>query len=73
MKLREQREILREWRYQAKKIALDQGYELVDRGGTAALAGRLVTEKEGKKEVYCAAKAFNRFLYELNQWEGSGT
>ena len=76
MKLREQREILREWRYQAKKIALDQGYELVDRGGTAALAGRLVKEKEGKKEIsrfYCAPKAFNRFLYELNQWEGSGT
>lgn len=76
MKLREQREILREWRYQAKKIALDQGYELVDRGGTAALAGRLVKEEEGKKKIsrfYCAPKAFNRFLYELNQWEGSGT
>ena len=72
IKLKEQRELRSVWRSQAKKIALDLGYELVKQGGTVALVGRKVKEKRGKKEeyhYYCAPKAFNQFLYELKQWE----
>ena len=72
IKLKEQRELRSVWRNQAKKIALDLGYELVEQGGTVALVGRKVKEKRGKNEechYYCAPKAFNQFLYELKQWE----
>lgn len=71
--LRDQQELRRTWRSQAKTIAQELGRELVDRGGTAALIGRAVTEKIKNKEetrYYCAPKAFNQFLYELKQWEG---
>lgn len=71
--LRDQQEMRRAWRSQAKTIAQELGRELVDQGGTAALIGREVTEKIKNKEethYYCAPKAFNQFLYELKQWEG---
>lgn len=71
--LRDQQEMRRTWRSQAKAIAQELGRELVDQGGTAALIGREVTEKIKNREethYYCAPKAFNQFLYELKQWEG---
>ena len=71
--LRDQQEMRRTWRSQAKTIALGLGRELVNQGGTAALIGREVTEKiKNREEIhyYCAPKAFNQFLYELKQWEG---
>lgn len=70
---RDQQELRRAWRSQAKTIVLRLGRELVDQGGTAALIGRAVTEKTKNKEetrYYCAPKAFDQFLYELKQWEG---
>lgn len=71
--LRDQQELRRVWRSQAKTIAQELGRELVDQGGTTAVIGRAVTEKIKNKEethYYCAPKAFNQFLYELKQWEG---
>ena len=69
---RDQNEMRRTWRSQAKTISLGLGRELVDQGGTAALIGREVTEKIKNREethYYCAPKAFNQFLSELKQWE----
>lgn len=70
----EQRNLRMYWRKQAKSIALRLGHELVEQGGTIALVGRSVTEHKGRKEsttYYCAPKAFNQFLYEVTQWEGT--
>lgn len=61
-------ELRKTWKGQAKQIALDLGYELVEQSGTAGLIGRTVKEKE-KLKHYCAPKAFNRFLSELKRWE----
>lgn len=71
--LRDQQEMRRDWRKQAKMIALELGRELVEQSGPAAFIGRAVTEKIKNREetrYYCAPKAFNQFLYELRQWEG---
>lgn len=63
----------KQWRKEAKLIALQLGKELVEQGGTAAIIGREVTKKDKKKETthfYSAPKAYNYFMYELKKWEG---
>lgn len=70
--LKDQQNMRKAWRGQAKHITLELGNELVEQGGTAALIGRKIKEKVNNKEethYYCAPKAFNQFLSELRQWE----
>jgi hypothetical protein len=46
------------------------GRELVDRAGSAAIAGHTVTEKIKNNETkihYCVPEAYNYFLYEIKQ------
>lgn len=70
---RNQNEMRRTWRSQAKTISLGLGRELVEHGGPTAFIGREVKETIKNREethYYCAPKAFNQFLSELKQWEG---
>lgn len=69
MEIREKRE---QWENTAKRIVLDLGRELVEKAGTAALVGKdIVKDVNGKKirEHYCAATAFNKFLYQISREE----
>ena len=64
-------ECIRSWRDRAEKTARMLGRELIQKAGTAAFTGRLVTFDIGKpteREIhYSAPEAYNRFLYAVRE------
>ena len=63
-------ERLTEWITTARRLALQLGQEYMEHAGANALFGRKITDKNGKKQLYAAPRAYSWFrkrIYEIYQ------
>ena len=63
-------ERLTEWITAARRLALQLGQEYMEHAGTNALFGRKIVDKNGKKQLYAAPRAYSWFrkrAYEIYQ------
>ena len=62
----ERLDLEKQWKEQARRIALEIGREMVDQKGDAAFVGRMVKDKN-KERHYSAPEAYRWFRYRMNE------